>query len=162
MSKATTFRYQLESLLKKRRFDYEQAFSVYLEAQDAYNRRKQDCENTEQLINRAEQWIRLANECGQIIDADEVTRMKNYLSICRDQAVEQEVLLKSADLAMKSALESVNSHRESIKTLEKHREGQQAEHQSDQARLSAKNADELWLIRNHTTNRSISRIRKDS
>ena len=162
MSKATTFRYQLESLLKKRRLDHEQALSVYLEAQDVYNRRKQDCDDTNLRIIRAEQWIRLANECGQIIDAEEVTRMKSYLSVCRDEAVEQGKLLKSADHALKSAVESVNSHRESIKTLEKHREGQQAEHQSDQARVSAKNADELWLIRNHTTTRSISRIRKGS
>ncbi len=162
MRNTNSFQYQLDSLLKKRRMDYEQALTVYREAQDAYDRRKLECEKTRQLIERAEQGLRTANESGQIIDADEISRMKRYLSVCHEQALAEAETLRTADDALKAAIESMNQFRESIKTLEKHREGQQAEFVTEQTRKSEKSADDLWLARDHQKIGPASRVRRGS
>lgn len=147
MNGGRRFRYQLESLLRKREAESDQLRHEQTEAQLRVDNGERDLKTVESAIGHTETRLRLLGREGAAIDPDAQTRLRAYLKmLCVDREKKREKL-ESLRREYDDIGVRLRTVREGVKALEKHRDGRRADFDADWRRRDQATADELWLMR---------------
>lgn len=141
------FRYRMEPLLKVRQWDLDVAKADEVRAHAVVKERAEASERVQRAIVELEAAIRLAYTAGASIDADRHQRLTVLLKTRRTEYQERLAELQQAEKMHEQTRRQVQRVKQGVLTLEKHKEGQQAERDQDRFRHEQKQLDDLWLLR---------------
>lgn len=146
MSGVARFRYQLESLLKKRTAERDEQLHERALAQTEMEERRSEWETVRDVVLRVEQELRGVAGFGTRLDPGEQARLRAYLQEKREEARERRQALDAAEQKLAQIDAELRTVLESIRTLEKHRDGQRNEFETEWRRREQGLMDELWLL----------------
>ena len=146
MTGAARFQYQLDSLLKKRGAERDEQLHERAGAQHEVEQCRVAFQAACEEVMRLEQLLRGVASFGKALDLDEQARARDYLRDCRDQAAERRVALDQAEDRLTAIEARLRVTHESIRTLERHRDGQRQDFEAQWRRREQGLMDELWLL----------------
>jgi flagellar export protein FliJ len=147
MSSSRRFRYQLESVLRKRESDSEQLRHRQAEVRMRLDDCTQALEAVQNSMEQVETQLRGTSREGAAIDPDQQTRLQTYLKMLRTDHAAKKKKLDAVQVEYDDVCAEVRTAQKEIKTLEKHRDGRRSEFDAHWNRKDQSAADELWLLR---------------
>lgn len=142
------FRYSLDPFLKKRKLDWAAVKIEESQAKAIVERREKEAASIQGAIGDVEQRYRESMAHGVPIDRDRHQNMSQYLKHRRRDLVEKRKQVEQASKVHEQINSNLNTIRQGIKALEKHKANKRDEHARGALRHERDQLDELWLLRN--------------
>lgn len=147
MTTRRSFKYQLASLLRKRETEADELRHALAEVQNRLEAATQALAEIQATIEQTETQLRSGGQEGAAIEPDLQARLRVYLKIQRNEEEQRKKALEAVQQEHDEVSGKLRTVREGIKALEKHREGQRADFDTELQRRDQAAADELWLLR---------------
>ncbi len=141
------FRYALEALLRRRRSDWKTVKMEETTASKVVDDRNSEVDQARGIVEETEQSLRHARRDGVEIDPNRQHLLAGYLSLQREVLGQRQHALGQAREMHERIRTSLEGVTKGIKSLEKHREQREADHNVQQGAAEQKRVDELWLLR---------------
>jgi hypothetical protein len=144
---ANGFKYKLESFLRKRRLDRDEARAEEITAHAALVSSRQKVEEVEKVIDATQQEIREQSVLGVELDPERQRLLSTYLMHQHDDLKKKQSDAEQAAKTHEETARNLETVFREVKTLEKHREGRRGQHSVESQRIEQKHSDEMWLNR---------------
>lgn len=141
------FRYSLDPFLKKRKLDWAAVKVEETQAKSIVERRENEATSIQGAIGEIEHRLRQSAERGVSIDRDQHQNTSHYLKYTRRDLAEKRKQVDQANKIHEQIRRNLDTIRQGIKALEKHKANKQAKHAQDALRREHNQLDELWLLR---------------
>lgn len=141
------FRYSLEALIKKHSWELESVRIQEKEKRNIKDARQKQCADIEAMIAEIETELRHAHASDSQINPDAYRALTVYLNDRRSELGEAKNRFDEAAREHEGVVRQVMSIKRSLRALEKHRAGKEAEFRLEQDRNEMRTADELWLLK---------------
>lgn len=141
------FHYSLEALLRKRNWDL-QALSLEVQQALVYKEHQQRiCEDMRLKILGGEDALREHHAMNMEIQPEQYNALLMFISDLRDALVVAEGRLREAADKHSELFDKLVVSKQSIKSLERHKELRRLDHRVEEQREEIRDSDELWLLR---------------
>jgi hypothetical protein len=144
-SNATTFRYGLQALLRKRCAELDLVRADLAIANERFAAQARALAAQEEQVALLQTCQRDLSRGGVSIDVDAITRLHQCLRSALLQKEQQAVQLENARQHQESVIAQVGAARQALKAIERHREQSQGQFTVEQLRKALLATDELHL-----------------
>lgn len=141
------FRYSLEALLRKRNWDLDALRQEERETYALVESQFAICEELQAQKRDVEAEIRASSARHSDIQPEMYTALRTFLTEKREALSVANTRLDEVKETHAEIMERVLAAKQSVRTLERHRDTKEAEYRIEQERAVIKQSDELWLLR---------------
>jgi chromosome segregation ATPase len=146
-----SFKYGLESLIKKRTWELEEEKRQEVELRREMEEWNRLVEEVLTKILSAESTLRESAAPESEFNATRIAALQEFLVHARQQLEERRQRAIEAERQHAGQLQKMHELHKSVKTLEKHKEGKKKEHELHWLQQELKGIDDQWLATNGRT-----------
>lgn len=144
------FRYSLDALLKKRRWELDSLRAEEQAARGVREQHQAECAVLTDTISAVEAELRSEQAPDRPIRPELYQVLGGFLRHKRESLTEAQERLASAEREHEDAVNRVVAMKQSLRALERHREAKENEFRTEQDREAIRASDELWILRSGT------------
>jgi chromosome segregation ATPase len=145
-SRLGRFHYPLQSLLRKHEWDVEALALEHASASAALREQEAEQARLRDGLQQTNAALARMRQAGARLDVMQQRLLMDYRVTQEEAAVAQEARLRAALAQCEQIAEQLQRARRSVKSFEKHCENLRDAHERQARTLSAKEADDAWLM----------------